>query len=74
MSAIQKVLYRHMQKGILLTDGSEKDKKVRQCNACLQLLRASGSQGVHACVCARLHSVVRILTLAVIRRSLAAFV
>lgn len=28
MSAIQKVLYRHMQKGILLTDGSEKDKKV----------------------------------------------
>ncbi|XP_016428106.1 probable global transcription activator SNF2L2 isoform X1 [Sinocyclocheilus rhinocerous] len=28
MSAIQKVLYRHMQgKGILLTDGSEKDKK-----------------------------------------------
>uniref|UniRef100_A0A8B9L6A0 SWI/SNF related, matrix associated, actin dependent regulator of chromatin, subfamily a, member 2 n=1 Tax=Astyanax mexicanus TaxID=7994 RepID=A0A8B9L6A0_ASTMX len=30
MSAIQKVLYRHMQgKGILLTDGSEKDKKVK---------------------------------------------
>lgn len=28
MSAIQKVLYRHMQRGILLTDGSEKDKKV----------------------------------------------
>ncbi|KAJ4942469.1 hypothetical protein JOQ06_012335 [Pogonophryne albipinna] len=27
MSAIQKVLYRHMQRGILLTDGSEKDKK-----------------------------------------------
>ncbi|MEE6459257.1 hypothetical protein FKM82_000584 [Ascaphus truei] len=28
MSALQKVLYRHMQaKGILLTDGSEKDKK-----------------------------------------------
>ncbi|XP_066566718.1 putative global transcription activator SNF2L2 isoform X3 [Amia ocellicauda] len=28
MSAIQKILYRHMQaKGILLTDGSEKDKK-----------------------------------------------
>lgn len=31
MSAIQKVLYRHMQgKGILLTDGSEKDKKVSE--------------------------------------------
>ena len=30
MSALQKILYRHMQaKGILLTDGSEKDKKVR---------------------------------------------
>uniref|UniRef100_A0A673XTB6 SWI/SNF related BAF chromatin remodeling complex subunit ATPase 2 n=1 Tax=Salmo trutta TaxID=8032 RepID=A0A673XTB6_SALTR len=29
MSAIQRVLYRHMQgRGILLTDGSEKDKKV----------------------------------------------
>lgn len=29
MSALQKILYRHMQaKGILLTDGSEKDKKV----------------------------------------------
>ena len=29
MSALQKVLYKHMQqKGILLTDGSEKDKKV----------------------------------------------
>lgn len=31
MSALQKILYRHMQaKGILLTDGSEKDKKVRK--------------------------------------------
>lgn len=29
MSALQRVLYRHMQaKGVLLTDGSEKDKKV----------------------------------------------
>ena len=29
MSALQKILYKHMQqKGILLTDGSEKDKKV----------------------------------------------
>lgn len=31
MSALQRVLYRHMQaKGVLLTDGSEKDKKVWQ--------------------------------------------
>lgn len=31
MSALQRVLYRHMQaKGVLLTDGSEKDKKVRR--------------------------------------------
>lgn len=31
MSALQRVLYRHMQaKGVLLTDGSEKDKKVRK--------------------------------------------
>lgn len=30
MSSLQRVLYRHMQaKGVLLTDGSEKDKKVR---------------------------------------------
>ena len=30
MSALQRLLYRHMQtKGIMLTDGSEKDKKVR---------------------------------------------
>ena len=29
MSALQRFLYRHMQnKGVLLTDGSEKDKKV----------------------------------------------
>ncbi len=35
MSAIQKVLYRHMQgKGILLTDGSEKDKKVKRESLC----------------------------------------
>lgn len=27
MSALQRLLYKHMQKGILLTDGSEKDKK-----------------------------------------------
>lgn len=31
MSALQRVLYRHMQaKGVLLTDGSEKDKKVKK--------------------------------------------
>lgn len=30
MSSLQRVLYRHMQaKGVLLTDGSEKNKKVR---------------------------------------------
>lgn len=30
MSSLQRVLYRHMQaKGVLLTDGSEKDKKVK---------------------------------------------
>lgn len=29
MSALQKIIYKHMQnKGILLTDGSENDKKV----------------------------------------------
>lgn len=29
MSALQRIIYRHMQnKGVLLTDGSEKDKKV----------------------------------------------
>uniref|UniRef100_A0A4W6FJ16 SWI/SNF related BAF chromatin remodeling complex subunit ATPase 2 n=1 Tax=Lates calcarifer TaxID=8187 RepID=A0A4W6FJ16_LATCA len=41
MSAIQKVLYRHMQKGILLTDGSEKDKKVNKLRP-LCLLCTSG--------------------------------
>ena len=30
MSALQRLLYRHMQiKGVMLTDGSEKDKKVK---------------------------------------------
>ena len=30
MSALQKVVYRHMQsRGVMLTDGSEKDKKVQ---------------------------------------------
>ena len=29
MSSLQRIIYRHMQnKGVLLTDGSEKDKKV----------------------------------------------
>lgn len=31
MSALQRVIYRHMQnKGVLLTDGSEKEKKVKE--------------------------------------------
>lgn len=46
MSAIQKVLYRHMQKGILLTDGSEKDKKVDH-----QLLGGSAVSLCSVCVC-----------------------
>lgn len=46
MSAIQKVLYRHMQKGILLTDGSEKDKKVDR-----QLLGGSAVSLCSVCVC-----------------------
>ena len=30
MSSLQRVIYRHMQnKGVMLTDGSEKDKKVQ---------------------------------------------
>ena len=30
MSALQRILYNHMhKKGVLLTDGSEKDKKVK---------------------------------------------
>ncbi len=29
MSALQRIIYKHMQdKGIIITDGSEKDKKV----------------------------------------------
>lgn len=32
MSALQRILYRHMSnKGVILTDGSEKDKKVINC-------------------------------------------
>uniref|UniRef100_A0A7N8YIV7 Transcription activator BRG1-like n=1 Tax=Mastacembelus armatus TaxID=205130 RepID=A0A7N8YIV7_9TELE len=35
MSSLQRVLYRHMQaKGVLLTDGSEKDKKVKKPTGC----------------------------------------
>lgn len=38
MSALQRVLYRHMQaKGVLLTDGSEKDKKVTSPPRCIDL-------------------------------------
>ncbi len=48
MSALQRVLYRHMQaKGVLLTDGSEKDKKVRRsCSAGLDAVWMSRGKGV----------------------------
>ncbi|TPP57230.1 Transcription activator BRG1 [Fasciola gigantica] len=40
MSALQRVLYSHMQsKGVILTDGSEKDKKVSTCSLFLHTLR-----------------------------------
>lgn len=43
MSALQRVLYRHMQaKGVLLTDGSEKDKKVWIWESVLGVLSGSG--------------------------------
>lgn len=43
MSALQRVLYRHMQaKGVLLTDGSEKDKKVWIWELVLGMLRVGG--------------------------------
>lgn len=46
MSALQRVLYRHMQaKGVLLTDGSEKDKKV-SCGPLpfpIQMSKAAGA-------------------------------
>lgn len=43
MSALQRVLYRHMQaKGVLLTDGSEKDKKVWIWESVLGMLRVGG--------------------------------
>uniref|UniRef100_A0A8C4I768 SWI/SNF related BAF chromatin remodeling complex subunit ATPase 2 n=1 Tax=Dicentrarchus labrax TaxID=13489 RepID=A0A8C4I768_DICLA len=45
MSAIQKVLYRHMQKGILLTDGSEKDKKTRQVISFIYVINFSQGKG-----------------------------
>ena len=42
MSALQRQMYSHMQKrGILLTDGSEANKKVRRCT-CIH---------VHTCTC-----------------------
>ncbi len=48
MSALQRVLYRHMQaKGVLLTDGSEKDKKVRRsCLVGLDAVWMSRGKGV----------------------------
>lgn len=49
MSALQKILYRHMQaKGILLTDGSEKDKKVRLESQETQALQCDLSSS-HGC-------------------------
>ncbi len=34
MSALQRIIYKHMQdKGIIITDGSEKDKKVATITA-----------------------------------------
>lgn len=40
MSALQRVLYRHMQaKGVLLTDGSEKDKKVSRRDSRREFVR-----------------------------------
>ena len=37
MSALQRILYNHMHKaGVLLTDGSEKDKKV--CISSVQII------------------------------------
>uniref|UniRef100_A0A4W6FJ33 SWI/SNF related BAF chromatin remodeling complex subunit ATPase 2 n=1 Tax=Lates calcarifer TaxID=8187 RepID=A0A4W6FJ33_LATCA len=44
----KKVLYRHMQKGILLTDGSEKDKKVNKLRP-LCLLCTSGLCFISEC-------------------------
>lgn len=45
MSALQRVLYRHMQaKGVLLTDGSEKDKKVKK-----RMLSFSKEWWEHSC-------------------------
>lgn len=44
MSALQRVLYRHMQaKGVLLTDGSEKDKKVRRHDSHQECVSVSDS-------------------------------
>ena len=49
MSALQKAMYTHMQKrGVILTDGSEKDKKVGCCTSrcCM-------------CICMYVHTYVR---------------
>lgn len=51
MSAIQKVLYRHMQKGILLTDGSEKDKKVKILRLTNNPPQRSVSRFTHMGIC-----------------------
>lgn len=47
MSSLQRVLYRHMQaKGVLLTDGSEKDKKVRAGSRMLSRFHSDENGGV----------------------------
>lgn len=52
MSALQRFIYNHMQsKGVLLTDGSEKDKKVsRDSSSCLDFLLHFFSFSGHMCV------------------------
>ena len=51
MSALQRVLYRHMQaKGILLTDGSEKDKKVTRRRTQFTQPHAASSPALKAAI------------------------
>lgn len=50
MSALQRVLYRHMQaKGVLLTDGSEKDKKVGSGPPFPPRVSTAGALGATGC-------------------------
>lgn len=60
MSALQRVLYHHMKRrGILLTDGSEKGKQVRQI--CTALAQISVTRFVHLECRARKYSVTYML-------------